>query len=138
MQECAVFRAFLLLISLRCPQGMKYVKKAELKTIMGCLRLFNNKREARFLSRPNRFLIQFKRRGRILKAFLPNPGRLEELLPGRVIRPVKEEQFSDRKTHYTAVAVDRESHPIMLHTQLPDGSIPGKIDSLSLAKALIF
>ena len=118
---------------------MKFVKKAELKTIMGCLRLFNNKREARFLSRPNRFLIRCKWRGRILSAFLPNPGRLQELLfPGRVICLVKEEQFSDRKTHYTAVAVDRESHPLMLHTQFPNGSIPGKIHSLSLAKALIF
>jgi len=118
---------------------MKYVKKAGSKTIMGCLRLFNNKLEARFLSRPNRFLIQCKWKGRILSAFLPNPGRLQELLlPGRNIHLVREEKSLDRKTRYTAVAVDQEGQPIMLHSQFPNGSIPGKIDSLSLAKALIF
>lgn len=118
---------------------MKYVKKAGVKTSMNRLRLFNNILQARFLSRPNRFLIQCKWKRRTLSAFLPNPGRLQEfLLRDRVIHLVKEEQSLDRKTQYTAVAVDWEDHPIMLHTQSPNGSIPGKIDSLSLAKALIF
>jgi sugar fermentation stimulation protein A len=86
---------------------------------MGCLRLFNDKLETQFLSRPNRFLIQCRWRGRILSAFLPNPGRLQELLfPGRNIHLVKEEKSLDRKTRYTAVAVDREGQPIMLHTHL--------------------
>jgi sugar fermentation stimulation protein A len=31
---------------------------------------------------------------------------------------VREKKSSDRKTRYTAVAVDREGHPIMLHTHL--------------------
>jgi sugar fermentation stimulation protein A len=98
---------------------MEYVKKVESKTIMRCLRLFNNNLEAEFLSRPHRFLIQCKWRGRILSAFLPNPGRLQELLlPGRSIYLVKGEKSLDRKTRYTAVAVDREGRPIMLHTHL--------------------
>jgi len=71
---------------------------------------------ARFLNRPNRFLIRCEWNGRILSAFLPNPGRLQELLlPGSMIHLVREES-QDRKTHYTAVAVDRDGHPIMLHT----------------------
>jgi len=50
-------------------------------------------------------------------AFLPNSGRLQELLqPGRIIHLVREENSPNRKTRYTAVAVDREEHPIMLHT----------------------
>ncbi len=86
---------------------------------MGCLRLFDNKLKLRFFSRPNRFLIQCKWRGRIVSAFLPNPGRLQELLlPGRTVHLVKEEKSLDRKTRYTAVAVDREGQPIMLHTHL--------------------
>ncbi len=86
---------------------------------MGYLRLFNNKLKARFLRRPNRFLIHCKWRGRIVSAFLPNPGRLQELLlPGRTIHLVREKKSLDRKTRYTAVAVDRESQPIMLHTHL--------------------
>ena len=74
---------------------------------------------ARFLKRPNRFLIQCQSEGRILSAFLPNPGKLEELLlPDRIIHLVREEKFWNRKTRYTAVAVDREGQPIMLHTHL--------------------
>ena len=96
---------------------MKYVRKAGPRTIMGCLRLFNHRLQAQFLSRPNRFLIECQRKGRILSAFLPNPGRLQELLlPGRIIHLVREEKSLNRKTRYTAVAVDRDGHPIMLHT----------------------
>ena len=83
------------------------------------MRPFNNTIRARFLKRPNRFLIQCKWKKRILSAFLPNPGRLQELLlPGRSIYLVEEEKSLDRKTRYTAVAVDRQGQPIMLHTHL--------------------
>jgi sugar fermentation stimulation protein A len=52
-----------------------------------------------------------------VSAFLPNPGRLQELLiPGRIVHLVKEEKSPNRKTRYTAVAVERDSRPIMLHT----------------------
>ena len=84
---------------------------------MDALRLFSNRLQARFLSRPNRFLIQSQWKGRILSAFLPNPGRLQELLlPSCSIHLVREEKSSSRKTRYTAVAVDRDGQPIMLHT----------------------
>jgi sugar fermentation stimulation protein A len=83
------------------------------------MRPFKNVIRACFLSRPNRFLIQCKWRGRILSAFLPNPGRLQELLlPGRPLHLVREEKSQNRKTRYTAVAVDREGQPMMLHTHL--------------------
>ena len=81
------------------------------------LRLFDHLLKARFLSRPNRFLVKCERNGQILTAFLPNPGRLQELFfPGRMIYLVREEKNPDRKTRYTAVAVEREGQPIMLHT----------------------
>lgn len=84
---------------------------------MSRLLLFNQIIQARFLDRPNRFLIRCELNGRILYAFLPNPGRLHELLlPGRRVHLVKEKGSQDRKTHYTAVAVDWEGQPIMLHT----------------------
>ena len=84
---------------------------------MSPLRLFKETFHARFLKRPNRFLIQCEWRGRKISAFLPNPGRLQELLlPGCVIHLVREEESPDRKTRYTVVAVDRNSHPIMLYT----------------------
>jgi sugar fermentation stimulation protein A len=99
------------------------------------MHLFNNIIQAKFLSRPNRFLIRCERNRKIISAFLPNPGRLRELLlPERQIYLVKEKEFQHRKTHYTAVAVDRDGYPIMLHTHrtnavarylLREGNIPG-------------
>ncbi len=84
---------------------------------MDRLRLFSRTLKASFLGRPNRFLIKCRRRGQTLSAFLPNPGRLQELLlPGRIVHLVREEKSPNRKTRYTAVAVERGSHPIMLHT----------------------
>jgi sugar fermentation stimulation protein A len=83
------------------------------------MRPFKNLIRARFLKRPNRFLVQCQWKGRILSAFLPNPGRLQELLlPGRILHLVREEKSLIRKTRYTAVAVDREGQPMMLHAHL--------------------
>lgn len=84
---------------------------------MDGLRLFKSILKTCFLRRPNRFLIQCEYKGKVLSAFLPNPGRLHELLlQGRIIHMVREEKDLNRKTRYTAVAVEREGHPIMLHT----------------------
>jgi len=81
------------------------------------LHLFNKTSRSHFLKRPNRFLIQCTWEERILSAFLPNSGRLQKLLhPGRIIYLMKEEKSPGRKTFYTAIAVGRDSHPIMLHT----------------------
>lgn len=81
------------------------------------LRIFQDAQVATFLDRPNRFLVRCKLRGRTVSAFLPNPGRLRELLlPGRPIHLVPEEDHPTRKTRYTAVAVERDGHPVVLHT----------------------
>jgi sugar fermentation stimulation protein A len=81
------------------------------------LRLFGPLLKARFLTRPNRFLVKCEWNGQILSAFLPNPGRLQELFfPGRMVYLVREEENPDRKTLHTVVAVEREGQPIMLHT----------------------
>lgn len=80
------------------------------------MKFFNNPRKVVFLSRPNRFVVLCDLDGRVVKAFLPNPGRLWELLlPGVVI--YLEEVFREgRKLPFTAVAVERDGHPVMLHT----------------------
>jgi sugar fermentation stimulation protein A len=84
--------------------------------LMSHLRLFRKILPACFLSRPNRFLVWCELNGKKISAFLPNPGRLQELLlPGSLIYLIKEES-ENRKTRYTAVAVDREGYPVMLHT----------------------
>jgi len=102
-----------------------------------------------FLERPNRFLVRCEsdQLGRI-EAFLPNPGRLcELLLPGASLyvaptTPLEDERSVNRKTRYTAVAVERsvdfpregERPVVLLHTHLTNevarflieqGRIPG-------------
>jgi sugar fermentation stimulation protein A len=98
-------------------------------------RPFTQIREATFISRMNRFLIECRLGGRLIRAFLPNPGRLQELLlPGVPLYIVKEDGVEGRATSHTAVAVLREGYPIMLHTHktnqvvgrfLEEGLIPG-------------
>jgi len=72
---------------------------------------------ARFLSRPNRFLVECDHEGRRTRAFLPNPGRLKELLlPGACLYLTAEEAAGKRATRYTIAGVERDGCPIMLHT----------------------
>ena len=92
---------------------------------------------ARFVSRPNRFLVVCEdKSGRPIKAFLPNPGRLLELLLPDVTMYLSHDggTLVDRATEYTALAVERDGRPVLLHThwcnamarQLLDaGLVPG-------------
>ncbi|MRR37752.1 hypothetical protein EG829_24505, partial [bacterium] len=46
--------------------------------------------KARFIRRPNRFLVVCDLDGKTVEAYLPNPGRLWELLfPGRILYLVR-------------------------------------------------
>jgi len=78
--------------------------------------------KARFISRPNRFLVQCETgNDKKIKAFLPNPGRLWELLlPGATLYlrwyGRIEGNLSTRKTQHTVLAVERDGRPIFLHT----------------------
>jgi sugar fermentation stimulation protein A len=90
---------------------------------------------AQFIDRPNRFLLRCRLGTRIIQAFLPNPGRLWELLlPGVTVYIVKEPPSPTRKNAFTAVAVEREGVPIFLHTHrtnevagrlIDQGKVPG-------------
>lgn len=79
-------------------------------------RFFGATEKALFISRPNRFVLTCKLRGKTVNAFLPNPGRLSELLlPGTPIYLEKTSNPS-RSLLYTAVALEREGLRIVLHT----------------------
>ncbi|MDA8099892.1 MAG: DNA/RNA nuclease SfsA [Nitrospiraceae bacterium] len=81
------------------------------------MKLFENIIPATFLSRPNRFVLRCDLGGRTVNAYLPNPGRLWELLfPGTTVYLTKFPPSSERKLKYLAVAVLRDGMPIMLHT----------------------
>jgi sugar fermentation stimulation protein A len=95
---------------------------------------FGPTERATYLERPNRFTLFCRLNGKRVKAFLPNPGRLSELLlPGAVVYLERSSQKKGRMP-YTAVAVEREGHPVMVHTHrtndlvdylLRRGLIPG-------------
>ena len=76
-----------------------------------------------FLERPNRFIVHCEDiEGNFIRAHLPNPGRLHELFfPGtklfltRAIDSGKQSKVP-RRTSHTVVAVERDGHPVFLHT----------------------
>ncbi len=108
------------------------------------MKLFDKIIPATFLARPNRFVVRCKLQGRSVNAYLPNPGRLWELLfPGTTIYLTKFPPSSERKLKYLAVAVERDGMPIMLHTHhtntvaaylLRQNRIPG-LEGATIVKA---
>jgi sugar fermentation stimulation protein A len=82
-------------------------------------RLFGDALPARFLERPNRFVVtcELACSGRRVAAHLPNPGRLRELLlPGAALDLV--ERTAEGGTRYSVAAVRPASgRPIVLDTQ---------------------
>ena len=80
------------------------------------MNLFNPTQKAAFLERPNRFTLLCRLRGKRVKAYLPNPGRMWELLlPGATVYLEKADNRNP-EIPYTCVAVERERRPVMVHT----------------------
>ncbi len=73
-----------------------------------------------FLERPNRFLVRCRTEDfGVIEAFMPNPGRMWELLlPNVVLHVVPCDPDSTRKTRYTVFAVERDGDPVFLHTHV--------------------
>lgn len=95
-------------------------------------------RRATFVERPNRFVVACRlETGAQVGAYLPNPGRLRELLlPGAALTLLEHEPpaAGSMKLAFTAVAVEREGRPVMLHTHrtndaarhlIETGRVPG-------------
>jgi sugar fermentation stimulation protein A len=103
------------------------------------LQLFNNTQKATFIKRVNRFVVECALNEEVIGAYLPNPGRLRELLlPGRRLYLAENPDTPGRKYRYTAVAVKREGIPVLLHTHrsndvvrwlIEKGKIPGLEDA---------
>lgn len=78
---------------------------------------------ARFLRRPNRFVVRcrLQETGEEVRAHLPDPGRLTDLLvSGRPVR-LRPEEGRDRKTEWTAVLVQAEAGRwVSVDTTLPN------------------
>ncbi len=70
-----------------------------------------------FLSRTNRFVVRCSLKNKKVNAYLPNPGRLRELLlRGSILYLVT--QPSSVKFRFMVVAVEKDGAPVLLHTHL--------------------
>lgn len=73
--------------------------------------------KARFIARPNRFVVECELDGKVAEAYMPNPGRLWELLfPGCTLYLVKNRR--EVKLRYTVLAMEKGGVPVLLHTHL--------------------
>lgn len=73
-----------------------------------------------FQERPNRFLARVKVEDRILPSFVPNPGRMHELLtPGAevILREVLKE---NRKTNYDLIGVFHNGEMVSVDSRVPN------------------
>jgi len=82
------------------------------------MRIVNDRLEkAVFLRRPNRFVAECELNGKPVSAYLPNPGRLWELLVPGCTLYVKRNPPSVKMSH-TVMAVEKEGIPVLLHTHM--------------------
>jgi sugar fermentation stimulation protein A len=82
------------------------------------MKLFSAIEEGMFISRPNRFMVICTVRNRAMRAYLPNPGRLRELLlPGCRLFLVPKKR-KESKLPYMAVAVEKDGALVFLHTHV--------------------
>lgn len=75
--------------------------------------------EGTFRSRPNRFVVHCAIEDREMKVFMPNPGRMGELLlPGAELILADHGEQASRKTRHTVMAVRYQGRVVFLHTHL--------------------
>lgn len=106
--------------------------------------LFSNISKGTFIKRPNRFVIRCNTEEGSVAAYLPNPGRLWELLlPGRIVYLIKKSPEDTGTLKHMAVAVEREGIPVLLHTHMANAvaarliaekKIPG-LEDATIARA---
>jgi sugar fermentation stimulation protein A len=75
---------------------------------------------ATFLERPNRFLARVKVQEKTVDAYVPNPGRMYELMiPGKKVF-IRENPAPHRKTSFDMIGVQHEGVLISLDSNLPN------------------
>ena len=73
-----------------------------------------------FGERPNRFLALVRVNGATVPCFLPNPGRLHELLVPDIKVILKEAPRGDRRTSYDLIGVWAGDHKISVDSRVPN------------------
>ncbi len=76
--------------------------------------------KATFLNRPNRFLASVGIKGKTLPSFVPNPGRMHELLkPGTKVI-LKELRKKGRKTRFDLIGVFYKNQIVSVDSRIPN------------------
>ncbi|MCX7991187.1 MAG: DNA/RNA nuclease SfsA, partial [Proteobacteria bacterium] len=83
---------------------------------------------ATFLQRHNRFLISCLVEGKEVPAYLPNPGRLWELLI-KDTPLILAKNKTELKIPYTVIACYKEGQPVLLHTHLTNKIVETLVDN---------
>jgi sugar fermentation stimulation protein A len=73
-----------------------------------------------YRDRPNRFLALVQVKNRVLPCFLPNPGRMHELLIPGVEVFLREAEKGKRKTSYDMIGVIIDGEIVSLDTRVPN------------------
>ncbi len=74
--------------------------------------------QGRFLERKNRFLVRVKARNQSTLAYLPNPGRMKELLGRGARLLLVPKEGANRKTRYDVLGVFKGRQKILLDARL--------------------
>ncbi|MHA2068181.1 MAG: DNA/RNA nuclease SfsA, partial [Candidatus Thorarchaeota archaeon] len=76
--------------------------------------------EALLIDRPNRFLGRVELDGKTIEVFIPNPGRMYELMiPGKQVF-IRRKSGPNRKTQYDMIGVWHKDVLISIDTNLPN------------------
>ena len=89
--------------------------------------------KASFLSRPNRFLATLRFGDEEIEAFVPNPGRMHELMIEGKQMFVRYAPASHRRTDYTLIGVHHDGVLISLDTNLPNRFMKEMLNSKSFS-----
>jgi len=75
---------------------------------------------ATFLERPNRYLAIVELDGENVEAYVPNPGRMKELLIAGVPVKLRQAKNPNRKTAYDLVLVEYQNQWVCIDSQVPN------------------
>lgn len=80
------------------------------------MKLYENVVEAKFIERPNRFLVYAEIHGKVEICHMPNPGRMRELLFPSVTLYATPSGNPLNRTAYKIIGVKKEDSVILLDT----------------------
>lgn len=84
---------------------------------------YHNIEEARFLSRPNRFIAYVELEGTETKVHVKNTGRCRELLKENATVYVEKSSNKERSTAYDLIAVEKEGRLINMDSSAPNKAV---------------